>query len=204
MVLLEKKSLCILIDSGSTHNFINANIVGKLGCVMEYINELRVLTANGNVLKCKERCRRFPWVMQGQNFVADVLSLPLDNYDLVLGVQWLVELGDIVWNFNKLQMRFKVGEEDHMLQGEKMTRNSLLNVSEEKMGKVLSKSSQVAMIHFFNLQVTSIIQDGDAKEKVNIIPFPLQRILLKYADIFAEPVGLPPCRNQDHQIVLKE
>ena len=107
MVLLEKKSLCILIDSGSTYNFINANIVGKLRCVMEYINELKVLTANGNVLKCKERCRRFPWVMQGQNFVADVLSLPLDNYDLVLGVQWMVELGDIVWNFNKILYKGK-------------------------------------------------------------------------------------------------
>ena len=29
--------------------------------------------------------------MQGQTFKADVLALPLDNYDLVLGVQWLIE-----------------------------------------------------------------------------------------------------------------
>ena len=49
-----KRSLCILIASRSTHNFINENIVRKMRCVMEYINDLRVLTANGNVLKCKE------------------------------------------------------------------------------------------------------------------------------------------------------
>ena len=46
------------------------------------------------------------------SFVGDVLSLPLGNYDLVLGIQWLVKLKDIWWNFKKLQMRFKVGSEE--------------------------------------------------------------------------------------------
>ena len=60
-----RKVLCILIDSGSTHNFINSRMARKLGCVMEYIHELKVLTANGMELQCSERCRKFPWVMQG-------------------------------------------------------------------------------------------------------------------------------------------
>ena len=97
-----RKGLCILIDSGSTHNFIDERMASKLGCVMESIDELRVSAANGNKLSCKETCKRFLWTMQGQNFEASVLALPLDNYDLVLGVQWLVGLGDIVWNFKNL------------------------------------------------------------------------------------------------------
>ena len=101
-----RRDLCILIDSGSTHNFIDARIIDKLWCVMEAIKELKVLAANGNQLRCQEICRGFSWEMQGQTFSADVLALPLDNYDLVLGVQWLIELGDIVWNFKELNMKF--------------------------------------------------------------------------------------------------
>ena len=113
--LVGRRVLCILIDFGSTHNFINARIARKLGCVMEYIHELKVLTANGNELQCNERCRRFSWAMQRQNFETDVLSLPLDNYDLVLGVQLLVKLEDIIWNFKKLQMRFIKDGKEHVL-----------------------------------------------------------------------------------------
>ena len=54
-----RKVLCILIDSGSTHNFINESMANKLGCVMESIDELRVSTTNGNKLSCKETCKRF-------------------------------------------------------------------------------------------------------------------------------------------------
>ena len=77
----------ILIDIGSTHNFISCEMVIKLGCVMETVAELKVLTANGEELKCNAICKQFKWVMQGQLFVADVLALPLENYDLVLGIQ---------------------------------------------------------------------------------------------------------------------
>ena len=54
-----KRVLCILIDSGSTQNFIDAKMAIKFRCVMESINELKVLTTNGNELKCKEMCRSF-------------------------------------------------------------------------------------------------------------------------------------------------
>ena len=48
------KRLCILIDLGSTHNFIDVEIITKLGCVMEPITELKVMVANGNELRCKK------------------------------------------------------------------------------------------------------------------------------------------------------
>ena len=81
-----KKILYILIDSGSTHNFIDIRTASRLGCIMDSVNELKVTTANGSELRCKEICRKFVWKMQGQVFEAKVLALPLDNYDLVLGI----------------------------------------------------------------------------------------------------------------------
>ena len=54
-----RKSLCILIDSGSTHNFIDMRVTTKLGCVLEPIDELNVIAANGNELRCREVCKAF-------------------------------------------------------------------------------------------------------------------------------------------------
>ena len=131
--------LCVLIDTRSIHNFINSNMAIKLGCIMEPILELKVLDANGEELKCREVCKAFTWVMQGQSYRAEVLSLPLRNYDLVLGIQWLVELGDILWNFKDLQMGFKVGNTECMLQGNKRSQLPMFIMFGEKMSKMLEK-----------------------------------------------------------------
>ena len=56
---MEKKILYILIDLGSTHNFIDTRMVGRLECVMDLLNELKVVTANSSELRCKEMCRHF-------------------------------------------------------------------------------------------------------------------------------------------------
>lgn len=36
----------------------------------------------------------------------DLYLLTLDNYDLILGIQWLSKLEDILWNFKELRMTF--------------------------------------------------------------------------------------------------
>ena len=54
-----KRSLCILIDSGSTHNFIDTRVTAKVGCVLEPIVELKVVATNGHQLRCREICRGF-------------------------------------------------------------------------------------------------------------------------------------------------
>ena len=60
-----KRMLCILIDSGSKHNFIDVRMATKLGCVMELIVELKVVTVNGNELGCTKVCKGFSLSMQG-------------------------------------------------------------------------------------------------------------------------------------------
>ena len=70
--------------------------------------------------------------MQGYSFVANVLSLPLDSYDLVLGIQWLRELGEIRWNFKDLYMKFIRGNTEYVLKGDS-------NQKPFHMDKVLAK-----------------------------------------------------------------
>lgn len=83
------RQLDILIDSGSTHNFINARTIRKLRCIQKEVKPLSVSVANGSHLSCTSMCPQFQWMMQGFWFTTDVFVLPLDNYDMVLGAQWL-------------------------------------------------------------------------------------------------------------------
>ncbi|PKI74171.1 hypothetical protein CRG98_005409 [Punica granatum] len=112
-----RRLLHILVDSGSTHNFLNEEVGGKLGCLTEPMPMVKVAVANGNELKCKRVCKMFRWKMHGREYEADMLLLPLESYDMVLGVQWLSTLGDILWNFKELQMKFVVGDKESILQG---------------------------------------------------------------------------------------
>lgn len=43
----------LLIDSGSTPNFLNANVASKFGCKWVNIVPAKVMAANVHVLECK-------------------------------------------------------------------------------------------------------------------------------------------------------
>lgn len=88
-----KKPLHILIDSGSTHNFIDESVVDKLKLCKDLIIPYSVTIADGNQLHCKAVCRDFSWRLQEDVFKSDVWVLPLGGCDMVLGIQWLKGLG---------------------------------------------------------------------------------------------------------------
>lgn len=90
-----KRNLHILIDTGSSHNFIDLQIAKDLGCLLEPIPPVEVSAANGNNMLSNFCCKKFTWSMQGYQFTTEVRTLPLDCCDMVLGVQWLFPLGKI-------------------------------------------------------------------------------------------------------------
>lgn len=65
-----------------------------------------VIVANGSRIKCDKVCACLKWRMHGVNFEADFLVLPLEGCQIILGIQWLILLGPILWNFNELKMEF--------------------------------------------------------------------------------------------------
>ena len=116
-VFVRKRPLHILIDSGSTHNFLDTEIAKKLGCKIEKIGPMRVDVANGSSVACVAVCKGLFWTLQGSNFTTDVLLLPLGSCDMVLGIQWLETLGKIKWDFKSLRMEFEVHRKKHVLRG---------------------------------------------------------------------------------------
>uniref|UniRef100_A0A1J3IW25 Uncharacterized protein n=1 Tax=Noccaea caerulescens TaxID=107243 RepID=A0A1J3IW25_NOCCA len=76
----------MLIDTGSTHNFLDPSMAKKLGCVMLPSGNSRVLVADGNKLKVEARVAQFQWDFQGTSFTDDFMVIPLNSCDVVLGV----------------------------------------------------------------------------------------------------------------------
>jgi len=98
--------LHILIDSGSTHNFLDLATAKKIGCSMKSTVPLQISVANGSKLTSSAICPGFQWLINGHEFQTDVMIVPLGSCEMILGVQWLSTLGPILWNFDKLEMQF--------------------------------------------------------------------------------------------------
>ena len=67
----------ILIDSGSTHNFLDLNLAKKLRLRLTPVNPVMVDVADGNLLECNSMCKGMRWLLRGTPFITDVLLLPL-------------------------------------------------------------------------------------------------------------------------------
>nr|KYP60719.1 hypothetical protein KK1_023131 [Cajanus cajan] len=117
----KKKPLHILIDCGSTNNFLDIQVAKKYGCKIEEREPLSVAVADGSKLTISFMVKGFTWSIQQTTFTSDMLLVPLGCCDLVLGIEWLVTLGDITWNFSKLIMDFKVHGKRHVLRGSPST-----------------------------------------------------------------------------------
>ena len=56
---VKKRDLAILIDSGSTHSFIDKHIVTASGYQPRPCSPVRVTVANGNYVMCNSHCKDF-------------------------------------------------------------------------------------------------------------------------------------------------
>ena len=154
-------------------------------------------------------CRGLSWTLQGTRFITDVLLLPLGNCDMVLGIQWLETLGEIKWDFKELRMEFKVHGRKHILRGN-TGHTKLKTVSSKKMERLLTNSSECSLIQLNSMHLspscgeTHCFISGINIEQQDEVPSVIQELLDKYGDLFQEPKQLPPHRNHDHRIPLKD
>ncbi|RRT61227.1 hypothetical protein B296_00018970 [Ensete ventricosum] len=83
---LEQQSVIILIDAESTHNFMSSKVATHLMLQKEDYNGFEVKVASGQILKCNQKCPRLKLILQEQDIVADFFLLPLDGFDILLGL----------------------------------------------------------------------------------------------------------------------
>ncbi|PKA66247.1 putative mitochondrial protein [Apostasia shenzhenica] len=193
---VKRRKICILIDSGSTHNFLDPSVLSVGTYKVESIPKQQVMVANGDKISLSEQLKNFQWQMHGVTFTTNVLMMPLESYHMVLGVQWLSELGIVNWDFKDLKMSFLLNNKPILL------------INEKHMDKAIRNSSTALYLCFYTSKMhsqesTSVLQN-QARELSRKQQDELNFLLQTYSEVFTEPKGLPPHRPFDHQIVLKE
>lgn len=206
-----KKKLHILIDLGSTHNFLDVNVANALGCKLEPLAPMTVAASNGCDLTTKFKCSKFSWTVQGYTFTTEIPPIPLHCGELVLGVQWLCTLGPILWEFLNLRMEFQFQGIKHVLRGVSKSGYKVINGG--NFNKLLLQQPQIALLRIREIDNSSddntLSDDASlsfiAAEQTDLSNDPiLQQLLQSFADIFEEPVGLPPFREGfDHRVPLE-
>ena len=103
---IKKKKVVVLIDSGSTHNFIHCKVAKELNCFLYPTPECQVMVANGGTIKISGKCHNIKLDMGEYVLNIPILSIPMGVIDVVQGVQWLQSLGTIDFNFQEIFLNF--------------------------------------------------------------------------------------------------
>ena len=88
--------LVALLDSGSTHNFMNADLLRRLHLSIAPHPTMRVLVANDNRVPCEGVARDVALAIGTEEFTISCYGISLGGFDLILGVEFLRTLGPIL------------------------------------------------------------------------------------------------------------
>ncbi|GJU54013.1 uncharacterized protein Tco_1227727 [Tanacetum coccineum] len=184
-----QKMVTVLVDSGSTHNFVNSEFAKRVGLPIETNEKFKVKVASGESLTSGGQCKQVSLHVQGVHLITDFYLLALEGYDVVLGAQWLQTLGPIIWDFSQLSMKFKLNGKEQVLHGFTTPTNKMVA---DPQSKLLSKNNRFG----FLLHVVA------CQEKQKVILPKICHILNNYEKVIKEPTSLPSSRNHDHKIPL--
>jgi len=192
MARIENHDLTVLIDSESTHNFISERIVNWLQLPVIPTKPFNVKVANGNPLKCQGRFENIQVLLQGIPFFLTLYALALCGLNLVLGVQWLEQLGVVACDWKKMTIEFRWNNQIQKLQG--IDAQHIQSASLKDVSKELRQG----------YSMFAICLQTEAELLVNRVKSEMQQLLKDFKDIFQAPEQLPPVREIDHTITLKE
>ena len=79
-----------LIDPGSTHSYVCIeHVLDKILAVEQLAYDMHVTSPLGHSISVNSVYRNCPIVIQSREFLADLITLPFREFDLILGMDWL-------------------------------------------------------------------------------------------------------------------
>jgi hypothetical protein len=185
---LAGRSARILIDSGSSSDFVNIAFVKKhrLNTVLQRSTKI-ILLADDSIQRSTEQLNHAPLNIQGQTYHIDFHVLPLRQYDAILGMSWLSKYNpSIDWK-----------------------RRTIALMSAENIGTSLPPLMDHKMFaKHYSADDQLFVTILDTKNTTTDTPPPTHpaasMLLDKYRDVFPDelPPGLPPMRPVDHRIEI--
>ncbi|KAD7117887.1 hypothetical protein E3N88_05155 [Mikania micrantha] len=192
------------LDEVKSHSAISYNaLAGVLGFYAAFqgygegsacpaIPPFSVLVGSGERLPCSGVAKQVVLVIQGFQVTVDFFVLPLQGWDMVLGVSWLSTLGPVLTDYAAATFEFNLRDNRVVWQGE-----SIPTVEPIQFHGLRKLASSAAIAQYFHLTLSppqSLTKPTQSPD--------IQKLLTDFALVFQPPSGLPPTRIQDHEITL--
>jgi hypothetical protein len=193
---LAGQKVITLLDTGATHNFIDALFVERRGLITEEFEGLRIKVADGYTLRCDRMVHDLPLHLNNCEFKEDYHVVNMGDMDIVLGMQWLHSLEEVTLRLKDMEIRFEVDGITHVL---KAIRNGDVRTISLRRMERLARHNEIEWAANCILMPTQ-----EEQHKAEYHP-DIQKLRIKYEKVFSEiPPGRPPDRGTEHIIELEE
>ncbi|PKU69826.1 hypothetical protein MA16_Dca025017 [Dendrobium catenatum] len=140
-------------------------------------------------------CRGVVLKIQGIQVKEDFLPLELGSTDVILGMKWLQTLGEIKINWGTLRMEMVVGGRKRTIQGDSgLTKTG---VSLKSLIRTIREEGGGFLVELHRLEGVRLEEEGN-------VPSAVQPLIQQFSKVFQPPQALPPQRELEHAITLKE
>ncbi|KAL0556516.1 hypothetical protein IC582_005030 [Cucumis melo] len=116
--MIRGRAVVVLIDYGTTHNFISDKLVTQLLLSLEETSDYGVILDSGSIVKGKGICNQVELLLGDWKIVDNFLPLELGGVDVILGMQWLHTLVVTEVDWRKLTLTFIQNEKKVVLRGD--------------------------------------------------------------------------------------
>ncbi|KAD4983041.1 hypothetical protein E3N88_19712 [Mikania micrantha] len=189
--------ICLLVDSGATHNFISKRLVSALAIPFTTIDGIKIRLGDGHVVMVTTQCQQLSVQIGPCTFVINALVFDTGSLDLILGMEWLQSLGPVTHDWKNAWMQFTFHDSRVVLQGGGTNTHS--NASLQTWLRKESKP-QLTVINLLASMMT--VSNSHSNSLSSSQQQSLSVLLNDFTSIFQIPSSLPPSRSYDHQIIL--
>ena len=194
--LLAGQKVITLLDTGATHNFIDARLVERRGIQTEEFEGIRVKVADGYTLKCDRKITDLPMRLNNYEFKTEFYVVNMGDTDVVLGMAWLHDLGEFTLNLRDMEMKFKVDGRPHVIKD--IRDSNLRMVSFRRMERLIRHDMVDWAAECMLMPAQQEQQKGEYHPDIQILR-------TKHSKVFSDiPPGRPPDRGTEHIIKFEE
>lgn len=190
---IQSKEILILVDSGSSASFISKRVASSLIGVLEQPVHVQVKVAGGAMLHCCSEILNCEWTTQGHVFFTNLKVLELNNYDMILGMDWLMQHSPMTVDWTTKSLIIACAGTQIQLHGVRSDTQQCAHISSRQFRELNDRTTVSNLVQFCSVF---------ALEHQEQIPNVVQTVLTEFSSVFDEPKGLPPIRQFDHTIPL--
>ncbi|KAG8473151.1 hypothetical protein CXB51_035096 [Gossypium anomalum] len=150
---------------------------------------IRVSNPLGRYVLVDKVCKKCPLIIQGFYFSADLMLLPFNEFDVILGMDWFTIHNAVVnWKSKTIDLRCANNE---IIRVESTNLSGLSVIISSMLAQNFVRKGCEAYLAY-------VLDDKELEKKIESVP-----VVCEYSDVFPEELsGLPPVREVEFGIKL--